>query len=77
MFDRAWFLDESPASGFQAGAGLAYRMAGMFLRNPLAVLGALIVLALILTAAFAPQSPVGQNLDARLLPPSSTHLDGH
>ena len=80
MLRRAWFLDESPTSGFQAGAGRAYRMAGAFLRNPLAVLGALIVLGLIVTAIFAPliapQSPVGQNLDARLLPPSAAHWMG-
>ena len=80
MINRAWLIDESPTSGFQAGAGRVYRMAGMFMRNPLAVLGAVIVLALILTAAFAPliasQSPIGQNLGARLLPPSSAHWMG-
>ena len=51
------------------------------LRNPLAVLGTLIILALILTAAFAPsiraqRSPVGQNLSQRLLPPSAEHWMG-
>lgn len=80
MLSRAWFLDESPRSGFQAAAGRAYRVTALFLRNPLAVLGALIVLGLVLTAAFAPwiapESPIGQNLDARLLPPSAAHWMG-
>lgn len=77
---RAWLLDDSPASRGQAAAGRAYRVTVALLRNPLAVVGGLIILALILTAAFAPwiapESPVGQNLSNRLLPPSASHWMG-
>ena len=49
-------------------------------RNPLAVSGLLIVLALVLMAIFAPwltsQSPYEQMLTARLLPPSAEHWFG-
>ncbi len=77
---RAWLLDESPASRRQAAAGRAYRVTLDLLHNPLTVLGGLIILALILTAMFAPwiapESPVGQNLSNRLLPPSADHWMG-
>ena len=80
MSARAWLLDPSPATSFQASAGRAWRMFGALMRNPLAVAGAIIVIGLVLTAAFAPQiapeSPVGQNLAARLLPPSAAHWMG-
>lgn len=75
-----WLLDESPASRLQANVGRAYRLGHALLRNPLAVLGGVIILLLVLTAAFAPwiapESPVGQNLSARLLPPSATNWMG-
>lgn len=77
---RAWLLDDSPASRGQAAAGRAYRVAGDLMRNPLAVVGSLIILALILTAIFAPwiapESPVGQDLSNRLMPPSAEHWMG-
>ncbi|QDY70629.1 ABC transporter permease [Qingshengfaniella alkalisoli] len=77
---RDWLLDDSPKSRLQANAGRSYRMALALVRNPLAVVGALIILLLILTAAFAPwiapESPVGQNLSQRLLPPSADHWMG-
>ena len=80
MSARDWLLDPSPATSFQASAGRAWRMFGALMRNPLAVAGAIIVIGLVLTAAFAPQiapeSPVGQNLGARLLPPSAAHWMG-
>ena len=80
MSARDWLLDPSPATSFQASAGRAWRMFGALMRNPLAVAGAIIVIGLVLTAAFAPQiapeSPVGQNLGARLLPPSAGHWMG-
>ena len=80
MSARDWLLDPSPATSFQASAGRAWRMFGALMRNPLAVAGAIIVIGLVLTAAFAPQiapeSPVGQNLGARLLPPSAEHWMG-
>ncbi|MFG6593540.1 ABC transporter permease [Sulfitobacter sp. 1A13368] len=77
---RNWLLDDSPASKLQANMGNAYRMLMQLLRNPLAVVGAVILLMLILAALFAPwiapQNPLGQNLDARLLPPSAAHWMG-
>ncbi len=80
MSTRDWLLDDSPASRWQASAGRAYATARLLLRNPLAVIGGLIIGLLILTAAFAPliapQSPLGQNLSSRLLPPSAEHWMG-
>jgi len=77
---REWLMDDSPASRSQAAAGRAYRVALDLLRNPLAVVGALIIAALILTAIFAdaiaPDGPGGQFLDRRLLPPSSDYWFG-
>ena len=77
---RRWLLDESPASRLQASLGRSYRMMRMLMRNPLAVVGALILLVLLVTAAFAPwiapYSPLGQDLSARLLPPSAAHWMG-
>lgn len=77
---RAWLLDDSPASRGQAAAGRAYRVTAALLRNPLAAVGGLIILALILTAIFAPwiapESPIGQDLANRLLPPSADHWMG-
>ncbi|APG46099.1 ABC transporter permease [Phaeobacter porticola] len=74
MLSSDWLLDDSPATRTQATAGRAYRMILALMRNPLAVLGAVIITILILAAAFAPwiapQSPVGQDLSSRLLPPS-------
>jgi peptide/nickel transport system permease protein len=77
---RAWLLDDSPASRFQAASGRAYRITLDLLRNPLAVTGALIIAALILTAIFAdtiaPEGPGGQFLDQRLQAPSAEHWFG-
>ena len=73
MTTRDWLLADSPTSRMQANAGRAYRVFTALLRNPLSVLGGIIILVLLLTAAFAPwiapYSPTGQNLSARLLPP--------
>lgn len=77
---KSWLLDDSPRSKLQANLGNAYRMARLLLRNPLTVVGVLILMALVLAAAFAPwiapYSPVGQDLGARLLPPSAAHWMG-
>jgi peptide/nickel transport system permease protein len=77
---REWLLDEFPASRMQANFGRAYRVTLALLRNPLSVVGGLIVLLLILTAILAPwiapYSATGQNLDIRLLPPSWGHWMG-
>jgi peptide/nickel transport system permease protein len=80
MSARDWLLDDSPASRLQADLGRGYRMGAALLRNPLAVVGALIILGLILTAAFAPwiapETPYGQDLANRLQPPSEQHWMG-
>ncbi|MGV8833787.1 MAG: ABC transporter permease [Devosia sp.] len=80
MSTRDWLLEDSPQSRLQANAGRAYRVFTALLRNPLSVLGGIIVLVLILTAIFAPwlapYSAIGQDLANRLAPPSSTNLMG-
>ena len=72
---REWLLTESPASRMQARLGRTYRIALALVRNPLAVLGALIVLALVILAVFAPffatHSPYASVLADRLKPPSA------
>jgi peptide/nickel transport system permease protein len=79
---RAWLLTDSPASRGQARAGRFYRTWLAFRANRLAVLGLLLVLALVFMAAFAdllsPYSPIagGDLRTARLLPPSAEHLFG-
>ncbi|MEM7709476.1 MAG: ABC transporter permease [Pseudomonadota bacterium] len=80
MTARAWLTTDTPRSRGQAAAGRAYATARLLLRNPLAVLGGAIVLTLIVVAALAPwlapESPVGQDLPRRLLPPSGAHPMG-
>ena len=60
--------------------GRAWRVWTALVRNPLAVVGALIVLVLVVMAIFAPliapYSPVGQDLANRLMPPSAEHWMG-
>lgn len=78
---RAWLLSDRPQSRRQARLGRAYGAWRRFLRNRLAVVGLLIVVALVLIAVFAnqlaPYSPyVGDLRTTRLLPPSSTHWFG-
>ena len=73
-----WLRDPSPSSRLQARAGQAWLGWLRLRRNPLAMLGLLIVLALVLMAAFAPviatHDPITQNLTERLKPPMT---DGH
>lgn len=73
-----WLRDPSPSSRLQARAGQAWLGWLRLQRNPLAMLGLLIVLALVLMAAFAPviatHDPITQNLAERLKPPMT---DGH
>lgn len=77
---HAWLIDDSPSSRLQAASGRAYRITQDMLRNPLAVAGALIIAALVLTAIFAdtiaPGGPGGQFLDRRLESPSAAHWFG-
>ncbi len=77
---RAWLLEDNPTSRLQARLGRAYRSWRALLRNPLAVVGALIILALIVMAAFAPliatHPPNVQDLAQRLMPPSADNWMG-
>ena len=77
---RDWLLDETPATRLQAQLGQAYRTLRALLRNPLTVVGLVIILTLLLTAAFAPwiapYSPIEGQLTERLLPPSAAHWMG-
>jgi len=76
-----WLMSERPASRRQAALGRAYAGWRNFARNRLALLGLVIVLALVVIAALAPwiapyAPDVGDLMTTRLLPPSSAHLFG-
>lgn len=78
---REWLLDANPASRMQARAGQFYLGWLRLVRNPLAMIGLVIIALLIVMAAFAPliatHDPIAQNLQGRLQPPlSSGHLLG-
>ena len=77
---RGWLLTDAPASRTQARFGRWYGSWLALRRNPLAVAGLLVVLALILLAAVGPSliggSPVAQVLTDRLQPPSAAHWFG-
>ena len=77
---RQWLLADSPASALQANAGRIYLVLLEFLKNRLAVLGLLIIVALGLTALFAPYiapfDPIMTNLSQRLQPFSAQHIFG-
>jgi peptide/nickel transport system permease protein len=70
---REWLTTDTPASRGQARAAQLYLSWLNFRANPLAVLGLVIILALILMAVAAPvlatHDPLAQDLQARLLPP--------
>jgi peptide/nickel transport system permease protein len=77
----AWLTTNTPASRLQARAVQSYLAWLSFRRNPMAMLGLVIILALILTAAFAPvlatHEPNAQALQDRLLAPGEGgHLLG-
>lgn len=75
-----WLSTDEITSGRQAAAQRAYWGFVGFMGNPLAVIGALIVLLLVVCAAFAPfvatHDPVAQNLRAALQPPSAANWFG-
>lgn len=77
---RLWLLSDTPASAFQAVMGRLYLGLLNFMKNRLAVLGLLIIVALALTALFAPQiapfDPIATSLGERLQPPSGQHILG-
>jgi len=72
---RATLLSDAPGSRREAKLGQIYRGWLQFRRNRLALLGLVIVVALMLVAAFAPwiatHGPYDQNLSQRLLPPGA------
>lgn len=80
MTTRDWLLSDDPETRWQARLGHGYRLARALLRNPLAMVGLVIILTLLLVAAFAPflapYSPVEGLLANRLQPPSATHWMG-
>jgi peptide/nickel transport system permease protein len=71
-----YLTTDTPDSRRQAQLGQLWRQWLGLRRNPLAMTGLVIVLALLLVAALAPliatHDPLAQNLDKRLLPPSAT-----
>lgn len=75
---RTWLLSSEPSSRWQASLGRGYLGWRAFTQNPLAVLGLIFVVLLVLVAIFAdfiaPHSPVigGDLRTQRLLPPSKT-----
>jgi peptide/nickel transport system permease protein len=77
---QAWLLADEPGSSLQARLGRSYLSWLAFRRNPLAIAGLGIVLALVVVAALAPliatQSPIAQDLADRLQPPSEAHWFG-
>ena len=80
LFSRAWLLSEDPETRGQARLGQAYRLARALSRNPLAMVGLVIIIALLVVAALAPWiapfSPYEGSLQNRLQPPSATHWMG-
>ena len=77
---KQWLLADTPKSAFQARSGRAYLDLLAFMKNRLAVLGLLIIVALIFIAALAPviasYDPVEINIANRLQPLSLTHYFG-
>ena len=77
---KDWLLADTPKSAFQAWGGRAYLGLLAFMKNRLAVLGLLIIVALIVIAVLAPviapYDPVETNIGHRLQPLSFTHYFG-
>jgi peptide/nickel transport system permease protein len=75
-----WFTSEVATSPSQAALQRAWLGWLRFWRNPLGMIGLVIIVALLLVAAFAPwiatHSPFGQNLRNVLQPPGGAHLLG-
>ncbi len=76
-----WLRDPSPSSRLQSRLAQSYLSWLRFRRNPLAMIGLLIALALVLMAIFAPwiapHDPITQSLADRLQPPGTPgHLLG-
>jgi peptide/nickel transport system permease protein len=75
-----YLLSDAPATRRQAQLGQMWRQWLALKRNPLAVMGLAIIVALLVIAAFAPliatHDPISQTLSNRLKPPSWTHYFG-
>ena len=80
MISRAWLLSDDPETRAQARLGQGYRLARDLARNPLAMVGLAIIVALLIVAALAPwlapYSPTEGMLANRLQPPSAAHWMG-
>ncbi|UFN47610.1 ABC transporter permease [Roseomonas sp. OT10] len=79
-FSRAWLLSPAPTSRRQAAWGQRYQAWLAFRRNPLAMVGLIVVVLLLAMALFAPllatHDPGVQALGNRLQPPSAAHWMG-
>src|SRR5438067_10875084 len=78
---RDWLTSATPSSRRQAVFGNLYRSGAAIIGNPAALVGLLIVFALIMVAVFAGMisghvSPIAQDLAARLAPPGGAHWFG-
>jgi peptide/nickel transport system permease protein len=77
---RSWLLSDSPESAFQARCQRFYLAWRAFRTNPIAMIGLVIIVTLVLAAAFAPLLTRGdgteQHLSERLLAPSADHWFG-
>ncbi|WP_028028679.1 ABC transporter permease [Gemmobacter nectariphilus] len=80
MITRDWLLSDDPETRLQARLGQAYRLARALARNPLAMVGLVVIVALLVMAALAPwiapYSPLEGMLSNRLQPPSALHWMG-
>ncbi len=77
---RAWLYSDVPHNAFQARCQRAWFGWLVLRANPIAMIGLVIVVSLVLMAAFAPWLTGGdgilQKLSDRLLPPSAEHWMG-
>ncbi|MGR3701916.1 MAG: ABC transporter permease [Paracoccaceae bacterium] len=77
---RDWLTSDDPETRMQARMGQGFRLARALARNPLAMVGLAVIVALLLIAAFAPwlapYSPTEGVLTNRLQPPSAAHWMG-
>ncbi|NNG05379.1 MAG: ABC transporter permease [Inquilinus sp.] len=77
---RDWLMTDTPRSRLQARCGRFYLGWLGLIRNPLAMVGLVIVLLLLAAAALAPwlteYSPYAQDLRGRLQPPDAAHWMG-
>lgn len=77
---RAWLLDETPATRRQAIWGRRYRLWLGLQTNPMAMIGLVVILAVLVVSSLAPwltsYQPGFQDLANRLAPPSAAHWFG-